>query len=66
MGRGHARQALVLASGALLAVFNNIQGSLRFPLTVALSDDGGATWPYARDLEVKELGIPVKSQGDYW
>ena len=45
-------QAAMLASGAVVMLFNNLQGPFsRFPLTAALSLDEGATWPHLRDLE---------------
>mmetsp|Transcript_15764 Transcript_15764/g.40042 ORF Transcript_15764/g.40042 Transcript_15764/m.40042 type:complete len:426 (-) Transcript_15764:1059-2336(-) len=45
-------QAAMLKSGAVVMVFNNYQGAdARYPLTIALSPDEGATWPHLRDLE---------------
>lgn len=45
------------ASSYVLLVFNNIAGGKRFnPLSVAVSADGGATWPWVRDLEVAPRG----------
>eukprot|EP00854_Cymbomonas_tetramitiformis_P006840 gene6840-8170_t len=42
-------QALRLASGAIVLVFNNIRTKIRRdPLSVALSTDGGKSWPYVR------------------
>ena len=49
-------QAFRLYDGHLVMVFNNSSktakdGSQRKPLSVALSLDGGETWPYVRDVE---------------
>jgi len=45
-------QACRLSNGGIVMVFNNVQGPFsRYPLTVALSLDDGASWPYLRDLE---------------
>lgn len=45
-------QATVLTSGALALAFNNQHNKKRrWPLSVGLSYDGGATWPYVRDVE---------------
>ena len=53
-------QALVLASGSLMVVFNNVKGvGNRWPLSVALSEDGGQSWPWVRDLETKDGSITV-------
>ena len=53
-------QAAVLGSGALLVVFNNVQGDRQpWPLSAALSEDGGQSWPWVRDLETKIGGIKV-------
>ena len=43
-------QALMLSSGKTVLVFNNLQGLQRFPLSIAISEDAGETWPYVRDL----------------
>ena len=47
--------ALVLRSGRLLIAFNNLHCVRdhcgRNPLTLALSEDGGGTWPWVRDVE---------------
>jgi predicted neuraminidase len=57
-------QVAKLANGHLVMAFNNVgsvvaagkpQAGPRKPLTVALSEDGGATWKWVRDLEV---GLP--------
>jgi len=38
----------------VVLVFNNIAGGKRFnPLSAAVSADGGTTWPWVRDLEVR-------------
>mmetsp|Transcript_54361 Transcript_54361/g.172685 ORF Transcript_54361/g.172685 Transcript_54361/m.172685 type:complete len:541 (-) Transcript_54361:237-1859(-) len=48
----NAFAALSLASGAIVLVFENWEaGPACTPLSVALSDDGGWTWPFVRDLE---------------
>ncbi|MBT9332341.1 sialidase family protein [Paracidobacterium acidisoli] len=56
-------QAVRLADGHLVMVFNNAQATLergkaqtaaRRILSVALSIDGGKTWPWIRDLENQE------------
>mmetsp|Transcript_46141 Transcript_46141/g.88044 ORF Transcript_46141/g.88044 Transcript_46141/m.88044 type:complete len:492 (+) Transcript_46141:167-1642(+) len=44
-------QVIVLANGKLVLVFNNLQGIRRWPLSIAISEDQGKTWPYVRDLE---------------
>jgi predicted neuraminidase len=54
-------QALKLASGAIAIVYNHAGGGdhpdqvvwprARYPLTVALSEDGGQTWPFMRHIE---------------
>lgn len=41
----------VLESGALAVAFNNRAMRERCPLSVALSEDDGRTWPWVRDLE---------------
>jgi predicted neuraminidase len=51
-------QAVLLASGALAVVFNNARGGGgRWPLSVALSEDYGVTWPWVRDLETRDSSI---------
>jgi predicted neuraminidase len=42
-----------LGNGHLVLAFNN-SGKKRTPLTIALSEDQGKTWPYLRNLEVSE------------
>jgi predicted neuraminidase len=44
-----AADLIRLQSGRLLLLFNN-SFSQRTPLTASLSNDGGATWPWQRDL----------------
>jgi predicted neuraminidase len=54
-------QALKLANGNIAIVFNNVSASddpkgtiwprQRYPLTVALSQDQGRTWPYMRNID---------------
>ena len=58
-------QAAKLRSGNLAIVFNNLRGDCgRWPLTIALSGDDGATFFAARDLE-PTVGLPdaFKIQG---
>jgi predicted neuraminidase len=56
-------QAANLANGHLAMAFNNVgsvvtkgkpQAGPRKPLSVAISEDGGQTWPWVRDLETGE------------
>lgn len=47
-----------------------VWGTPRVPLTIALSEDGGETWPYMRDLETDGEKMPegdpkAKSKGEY-
>jgi len=69
-------QATVLSDGNIAMAFNNV-GSVvvkgkpkagpRVPLSVALSEDGGNTWPYIRDLEtgtVRKGEAPLLPRGD--
>mmetsp|Transcript_14993 Transcript_14993/g.25388 ORF Transcript_14993/g.25388 Transcript_14993/m.25388 type:complete len:450 (+) Transcript_14993:226-1575(+) len=49
-------QVTTTTAGQLVLVFNNLQGGPRTPLSVALSEDGGVTWPYVRDLDVQSPG----------
>lgn len=53
-------QSAMLRDGALVVAFNNSSAgitrdeprtSARKPLSIALSEDGGATWPWVRDIE---------------
>jgi predicted neuraminidase len=59
-------QATLLRNGRLLIAFNNnnavssagkAQAALRKPLSVAISEDGGKTWPWIRDVETGDAGI---------
>lgn len=45
-----ALDMIMLESGSIVIAFNNSE-SKRTPLTVALSKDGGKSWPWMRDLE---------------
>ncbi|KAK3240557.1 hypothetical protein CYMTET_49610 [Cymbomonas tetramitiformis] len=50
-------QAVLLASGWIALVFNNVAGGSagpRFPLSLALSQDAGVSWPYVRDIEIAD------------
>ena len=58
-------QALKLASGNLAIIFNNISvndddpdatiwPSMRYPVTVAISEDEGHTWPYMRHIDTSD------------
>ncbi len=49
--------AIALQNGDVVMAFNNAQNTSRKPLTVALSQDGGITWPWARDIEAGRTGI---------
>jgi len=60
-------QAFRLRDGHLVMAFNNssknsASGALRKPLSVALSLDGGATWPYVRNLEEGRTGYGLAEQ----
>lgn len=59
-------QAFRLHNGHIVIAFNNSQNTvrdgkrvsaLRKPLTVALSEDDGSTWKYARDIETGRSGF---------
>ena len=59
-------QAIRLANGHLLIGFNNsnaanvagkAQAALRKPLSVAISEDGGVTWPWVRDVETGDTAV---------
>ena len=55
-------EAFQLASGATAIVFDKTKVSPRTPLVVALSDDGGRTWPHLRTLQAQNDPImPLKS-----
>lgn len=58
-------QAHKLSSGAIALVFNKTSArgadpgvtvwpNQRYPVTIALSDDGGLTWPYQRHLDISD------------
>ncbi|CAF1238569.1 unnamed protein product [Adineta ricciae] len=49
-----AIQAYTLKSGAIIMAFDNLNGTKRSPLTVALSYDNGMTWPYHRDVQIHD------------
>ena len=60
-------QAFRLHDGHLVMAFNNSSkrsagGGLRKPLSVALSLDGGSTWPYVRDIEEGRPGYGLAEQ----
>jgi predicted neuraminidase len=57
-------QVAKLTNGNLVIAFNNVgsvvtrgkpQAGPRKPLSIAISDDGGNTWPWVRDLETGKL-----------
>ena len=48
-----AIQATVLNDGAIALVYNPTT-SHRYPIRISLSEDGGKTWPYSRDLDTGE------------
>ncbi len=64
-------QAFRLANGHIVMVFNNshadrsgakpVQG-LRKPLSIALSDDGGVSWRFVRDIETGRPGYGANEQ----
>jgi len=60
-------QAFRLHDGHVVMAFNNSSknsagGGLRKPLSVALSLDGGRTWPYVRDVEEGRQGYGPAEQ----
>ena len=60
-------QAFRLRDGHVVMAFDNsskssANGGLRKPLSVALSLDGGNTWPYARDIEEGRPGYGLAEQ----
>jgi predicted neuraminidase len=60
-------QAFRLCDGHVVMAFDNsskssANGGLRKPLSVALSLDGGNTWPYARDIEEGRPGYGLAEQ----
>jgi predicted neuraminidase len=61
-------QAIALQNGHLAMIFNNTQAELkpehadtssRRILSVALSEDGGQTWPWIRDVENATISEPI-------
>lgn len=59
-------QVALLPNGHLVMAFNNMQAgttrgkarsAARWPLSVALSTDGGKTWPWVRDVDIG-AGLP--------
>lgn len=65
-------QVFRLSNGHLVIAFNNSQATTkraksttapRWPLTVALSTDGGRTWPWVRDVETGSE-VPIESLPD--
>lgn len=61
-------QATRLKNGHLLMIFNNTQAELkpehadtgsRRILSIAISEDGGKTWPWIRDLENASISQPI-------
>jgi predicted neuraminidase len=66
-------QSAILRDGALVIAFNNSSAgvtrektgtSARKPLSIALSPDGGKTWPWVRDIETgNAAGQPKNTQG---
>jgi len=64
-------QAFRLQNGHIVLVFNNSHDDrsgptpipgLRKPLSIALSEDNGATWSYIRDLETGRPGFGIEEQ----
>eukprot|EP00899_Mesostigma_viride_P015828 jgi/Mesvir1/24246/Mv10950-RA.1 len=58
-------QAALLSSGTIAIVFNNRGGGARYPLSIALSEDGGNTWPFVRDIETGTSGNVFAAGGEY-
>lgn len=61
-------QAKLLKNGHLVMIFNNTQAELkpehadtasRRILSIAISEDGGKTWPWIRDLENPAISQPI-------
>ena len=50
-----AIQATVLQNGHLALVYNPTNHN-RYPLRISISEDGGKTWPYYKDLETGSSG----------
>jgi len=61
-------QAFHLHDGHMVIAFNNSSinshggEGLRKPVSVALSEDDGKTWPYVRDVEVGRAGYGMDEQ----
>jgi predicted neuraminidase len=65
-------QVTRLSNGHLVIAFNNIQATMtrgkprdtaRWPLSVALSIDGGQTWPWVRDVDIGQ-DVPQEAVPD--
>jgi predicted neuraminidase len=54
-------QLFRLQNGHLVLAFNN-SNSVRKPLTVALSEDNGATWPWVRNIETGRPAFGMNEQ----
>lgn len=54
-------QLFRLHDGHLVLAFNN-SNALRKPLSIALSEDGGHSWPWVRDLETGRPGYGMAEQ----
>jgi predicted neuraminidase len=63
-------QAALLQDGSLVVAFNNssagttrkkARSSVRKPLSIALSQDGGISWPWVRDIETGDSAGPLDS-----
>lgn len=57
-------QATVLDNGHLAMVYNP-QTSGRCPLAIAISEDGGATWPHMRHLELEGTDPSKSCSGEF-
>jgi predicted neuraminidase len=66
-------QMTLLKDSSLILAFNNVnsgttrdkpRASARKPLSIALSEDGGATWPWVRDIETGSAAIAGSTQDD--
>ena len=66
-------QAIALKNGHLAMIFNNTQAELkpehadtgsRRILSLAVSEDGGKTWPWIRDIENPALSQPILPMED--
>lgn len=66
-------QALKLASGAIAIVYNQSSANddpsatvwpgLRYPVTIALSKDGGETWPIRRHIDASDGFCGIENEG---